>query len=75
MDGKPRNKKESDKLARKLAKVDLRNAKKKDLIAQHLRKREAKCELKAYLTKIGKYETTDRDNAQVPHMTYHPTKI
>ena len=70
-EGKPRNRKESDKQVRKRAKV----AREDDLIAQHLRKREAKCELKAYLTNIGKYETTDRDNSQVPHMTYHPTKI
>jgi hypothetical protein len=61
-DGKPRNRKESDKQARKLAKV----AKEKDLIAQHLRKREAKSELKASLTKKSKCETTDRDYAQVP---------
>jgi hypothetical protein len=63
MDGKPRNRKESDKLARKLAKVNLRNAKEKDYIAQHLRKREAKSELKASLTKKNKCET-DSENAQ-----------
>jgi hypothetical protein len=54
-DGKPRNRKESVKQARKRAKV----AREDDLIAQHHRKRETKCELKASLTKIGKYETTE----------------
>jgi predicted nuclease of restriction endonuclease-like (RecB) superfamily len=69
MDGKPRNRKEFDKQASKEARKRAKVAREDDLIAQHLRKREAKSELKASLTKIGKYETTDRDNAQVPHMT------
>ena len=60
MDGKPRNRKESDKLARKLAKVNLRNAKEKDYIAQHLRKREAKSELKASLTKKNNLKNHNR---------------
>ena len=57
------DRKESDKLARKLARVALKNANVKGLIAQHLRKREAETKLRASVTKKNKCET-DRENAQ-----------